>query len=248
VEEIKRKKSFLCVGLDIDLDKIPAEIRDTEDPVFEFNKMVIDATKDLCVAYKPNLAFYECLGPYGWEALKRTIEYIPSENMVIADAKRGDIGNTSGDYANTFYDYLNCEAITVAPYMGHDSVTPFFEFNNRWVIILALTSNEGALDFQFQNLEQSHTQLWEKVITKSSKWGNDSNTMYVVGATRPEMLAKVRKIVPNDFFLVPCVGAQGGSVSDVSKFGMNDECGLLVNASRSIIYAGSEGNYQVEIR
>ena len=245
--QIREKKSFLCVGLDTDLDKIPAHLLQTEDPVFEFNKAIIDATKDLCVAYKPNVAFYEALGPKGWESLNKTIDYIPSHCMTIADAKRGDIGNTSTYYAKTFFEYLNCDAVTVAPYMGEDSVTPFQEFENKWVILLALTSNKGALDFQFTT-DSSGEELYKKVLKKSSKWGSENNLMYVVGATRAEGIAEVRKIVPNHFFLVPGVGAQGGSLEDVAKYGWNDDCGLLVNASRSIIYAASTLDFANEAR
>jgi orotidine-5'-phosphate decarboxylase len=239
IHQIREKKSFLCVGLDTDMDKIPAHLLQLEDPIFEFNKAIIDATMDLCVAYKPNVAFYEALGPKGWESLKKTIDYIPSHCMTIADAKRGDIGNTSIYYAKTFFEYLNCDAVTVAPYMGEDSVTPFQEFENKWVILLALTSNKGALDFQFTT-DASGEELYKKVLKKSSKWGSEDNLMYVVGATRAEGIAEVRKIVPNHFFLVPGVGAQGGSLEDVAKYGWNKDCGLLVNSSRGIIYA-SEG-------
>lgn len=247
IQQIREKKSFLCVGLDTDLDKIPAHLLQTEDPIFEFNKAIIDATKDLCVAYKPNVAFYEALGPKGWESLKKTIDYIPSHCMTIADAKRGDIGNTSTYYAKTFFEYLNCDAVTVAPYMGEDSVTPFQEFKNKWVILLALTSNKGALDFQFTT-DASGEELYKKVLKKSSKWGSEENLMYVVGATRAEGIAEVRKIVPDHFFLVPGVGAQGGSLEDVAKYGWNDDCGLLVNASRSIIYAANTADFANEAR
>ncbi len=247
IQQIREKKSFLCVGLDTDLDKIPAHLLETEDPVFEFNKAIIDATKDLCVAYKPNIAFYEALGPKGWESLKKTIDYIPSHCMTIADAKRGDIGNTSTYYAKTFFEYLNCDAVTVAPYMGEDSVTPFQEFENKWVILLALTSNKGALDFQFTT-DASGEELYKKVLKKSSRWGSENNLMYVVGATRAEGIAEVRKLVPNHFFLVPGVGAQGGSLEDVAKYGWNNDCGLLVNASRSIIYASGADDFAAAAR
>ncbi|TSJ45625.1 orotidine-5'-phosphate decarboxylase [Fluviicola chungangensis] len=247
IQQIREKRSFLCVGLDTDLDKIPAHLLQTEDPVFEFNKAIIDATKDLCVAYKPNVAFYEALGPKGWESLKKTIDYIPAHCLTIADAKRGDIGNTSTYYAKTFFDYLNCDAVTVAPYMGEDSVTPFQEFEGKWVILLALTSNKGALDFQFTT-DASGEELYKKVLKKSSKWGSENNLMYVVGATRAEGIAEVRKIVPHHFFLVPGVGAQGGSLEDVAKYGWNDDCGLLVNASRSVIYASNSADFAIEAR
>ena len=238
VAQIRLKKSFLCVGLDTDLSKIPAHLLDTEDPIFEFNKAIIDATKDFAVAYKPNIAFYECYGPKGWESLKKTIDYIPKNIFTIADAKRGDIGNTSTYYAKTFFEYLNCDSVTVAPYMGEDSVTPFLEFENKWVILLALTSNKGALDFQFMT-DIKGEKMYQKVLRKSSAWGTDENLMYVVGATRAEGIGEVRKLVPNHFFLVPGVGAQGGSLADVANFGWNDDCGLLVNSSRGIIYASN---------
>jgi orotidine-5'-phosphate decarboxylase len=247
IRQIREKRSFLCVGLDTDLDKIPAHLLQTEDPVFEFNKAIIDATQDLCVAYKPNIAFYEALGPKGWESLKKTIDYIPSHCLTIADAKRGDIGNTSTYYAKTFFEYLDCDAVTVAPYMGEDSVTPFQAFKDKWVILLALTSNKGALDFQFTT-DASGEELYKKVLKKSSKWGSEHNLMYVVGATRAEGIAEVRKIVPNHFFLVPGVGAQGGSLEDVAKYGWNTDCGLLVNASRSIIYASNTPDFAADAR
>ncbi len=238
VAQIRSKKSFLCVGLDTDLSKIPVHLLDTEDPIFEFNKAIIDATKDFAVAYKPNIAFYECYGPKGWESLKKTIDYIPKNIFTIADAKRGDIGNTSTYYAKTFFEYLNCDSVTVAPYMGEDSVSPFLEFENKWVILLALTSNKGALDFQFMT-DLKGEKLYQKVLRKSSAWGTDENLMYVVGATRAEGIGEVRKLVPNHFFLVPGVGAQGGSLADVANFGWNKDCGLLVNSSRGIIYASN---------
>ena len=238
VAQIRSKKSFLCVGLDTDLSKIPVHLLDTEDPIFEFNKAIIDATKDFAVAYKPNIAFYECYGPKGWESLKKTIDYIPKNIFTIADAKRGDIGNTSTYYAKTFFEYLNCDSVTVAPYMGEDSVTPFLEFENKWVILLALTSNKGALDFQFMT-DLKGEKLYQKVLRKSSAWGTDENLMYVVGATRAEGIGEVRKLVPNHFFLVPGVGAQGGSLIDVANYGWNKDCGLLVNSSRGIIYASN---------
>jgi orotidine-5'-phosphate decarboxylase len=236
VEQIRKKKSFLCVGLDTDLNKIPKHLLDTEDPIFEFNKAIIDATKEVAVAYKPNLAFYECYGPNGWESLRKTLEYIPKDIFTIADAKRGDIGNTSTYYAKTFFDYLNCDSVTVAPYMGSDSVKPFLEFKDKWVILLALTSNAGALDFQLTK-DSSGKELFKNVLEKSSSWGTPENLMYVVGATRAEDIAEVRKVVPNHFFLVPGVGAQGGSLEDVCNYGWNKDCGLLVNSSRAIIYA-----------
>lgn len=238
VAQIRLKKSFLCIGLDTDLSKIPAHLLDTEDPIFEFNKAIIDATKDFAVAYKPNIAFYECYGPKGWESLKKTIDYIPKNIFTIADAKRGDIGNTSTYYAKTFFEYLDCDSVTVAPYMGEDSVTPFLEFDNKWVILLALTSNKGAMDFQFMT-DLKGEKLYQKVLRKSSAWGTDENLMFVVGATRAEGIGEVRKLVPNHFFLVPGVGAQGGSLVDVANYGWNKDCGLLVNSSRGIIYASN---------
>lgn len=236
VEQIRQKQSFLCVGLDPDLSKIPAHLLETEDPIFEFNKAIIDATKEYCVAYKPNIAFFECHGPKGWESLRKTLEYIPKNIFTIADAKRGDIGNTSSYYAKTYFEYLKCDSVTVAPYMGEDSVTPFLEFENKWVILLALTSNKGALDFQFMT-DTKGEQLYKKVLRKSAKWGTPENLMYVVGATRAEGIGEVRQLVPDHFFLVPGVGAQGGSLEDVAKYGWNKDCGLLVNSSRGIIYA-----------
>lgn len=242
VAEIKSKRSFLCVGLDTDMEKIPKHLLDTEDPIFEFNKQIIDATKDFCVAYKPNIAFYECLGTKGWESLKKTLDYIPKNIFTIADAKRGDIGNTSKYYAKTFFEYLDFDSVTIAPYMGEDSVTPFLEFENKWVIMLALTSNKGALDFQFMTDAQGET-LYKKVLRKSQKWGDADNLMYVVGATRAEGIGEVRKTVPDNFFLVPGVGAQGGSLEDVANYGWNEDCGLLVNSSRGIIYADNSENF-----
>ncbi|MEN8839242.1 MAG: orotidine-5'-phosphate decarboxylase [Flavobacteriales bacterium] len=239
VSQIKTKKSFLCVGLDTDLAKIPAHLLETEDPIFEFNKQIIDATKDFCVAYKPNIAFYEMLGAKGWESLQKTIDYIPETHFTIADAKRGDIGNTSLYYANTFFDTYNFDSVTVAPYMGSDSVIPYLQHKEKWAIVLALTSNQGADDFELQKLN-SGEYVFEKVLSTSKEWGNEQNMMYVVGATRPEMLAEIRKIVPHHFLLVPGVGAQGGSLSEVVKYGMNNDCGLLVNSSRGIIYAGND--------
>lgn len=238
IEQIRKKKSFLCVGLDTDLTKIPSHLLDTEDPVFEFNKAIIDATKDIAVAYKPNIAFYECHGPKGWESLKKTIDYIPNDIFTIADAKRGDIGNTSTYYAKTFFEYLKCHSVTVAPYMGEDSVKPFLEFENCWVILLALTSNQGALDFQMIT-DKDGKELFQSVLKTSSKWGSSENMMYVVGATRSSDIAEVRKLVPDHFFLVPGVGAQGGSLQDVVDYGWNKDCGLLVNSSRGIIYASN---------
>lgn len=246
INQIKLKQSFLCVGLDTDLTKIPTHLLKEKDPIFEFNKQIIDATHDLCVAYKPNLAFYEVYGSQGWESLQKTIEYIPREIFTIADAKRGDIGNTSSMYAKAFFENLNFDSVTVAPYMGADSVMPFLEFKNKWVILLALTSNKGADDFQFFDGEKE--KLFEKVLKKSKEWGNDENLMYVVGATRPEMFLDIRKLVPDSFLLVPGIGAQGGELSEVCKFGMNKEVGLLVNSSRGIIYAGKDVDFAKKSR
>jgi orotidine-5'-phosphate decarboxylase len=241
-QEIKRKKSFLCVGLDSDPMKLPECVLGYDDPVFEFNKRIIDATKDYCVAYKPNIAFYEAQGTKGWESLQKTLDYIPKDIFTISDAKRGDIGNTSNLYARAFFESMNFDSVTVAPYMGSDSVTPFLTYKNKWVILLALTSNEGGLDFQTEKLS-SGEYLFEKVLKKSLEWGNEDNLMYVVGATRADMLTDIRKIVPNSFLLIPGVGAQGGSLEDVAKYGMNDSCGLLVNSSRGIIFKSSETDF-----
>jgi orotidine-5'-phosphate decarboxylase len=247
IQQIKIKKSFLCIGLDTDLDKIPPHFLEMDDPIFEFNKAIIDATKEFCVAYKPNIAFYECYGPKGWESLQKTLDYIPKNIFTIADAKRGDIGNTSLYYAKTFYDYLNCDSVTVAPYMGEDSVSPFLTYENKWVILLALTSNKGALDFQMME-DQTGEKLFEKVLKTSAKWGTTENMMYVVGATRAEGIGEVRKLVPDHFFLVPGVGAQGGSLEDVVKYGWNKDCGLLVNSSRGILYASNGDDFADKAR
>ncbi|MBK9567025.1 MAG: orotidine-5'-phosphate decarboxylase [Saprospiraceae bacterium] len=247
VSNIKSKSSFLCVGLDTDLSKIPAHILSSDDPVFEFNKMVIDATSDLCVAYKPNLAFYESRGPSGWKSLEKTMDYIPDDIFTIADAKRGDIGNTSKMYAKTFFEYFNFDAVTVAPYMGEDSVTPFLEFDQKWVILLGLTSNEGSTDFQMLKTSTGMT-LYESVIVQSQKWGNPGNLMYVIGATHPQLFSEVRQLAKEYFFLVPGVGAQGGDLEAVVKNGKNDDMGLLINSSREIIYAGDTPDFQNAIR
>ncbi|MEY4572239.1 MAG: orotidine-5-phosphate decarboxylase [Bacteroidota bacterium] len=242
IEQIKRKKSFLCVGLDPDLSKIPPHLLKEDDPIFAFNKAIIDATHDLAVAYKPNTAFYECHGSKGWETLQKTIEYMPKDVFCIADAKRGDIGNTSTYYAKTFFENMNCDAVTVAPYMGEDSVKPFLAFENKWVILLALTSNKGAFDFQFMESKENKP-LYQQVIETSQSWGTDSNLMYVIGATKTEQLAHIRLIAPNHFFLVPGVGAQGGSLDEVVQFGWSDDCGLLINSSRAILYASSNEHF-----
>lgn len=243
ISEIKQKKSFLCIGLDTDIQRIPKHLLALEDPIYEFNKAIIEATSEYCVAYKPNIAFYESLGSKGWDSLQKTMELIPSNIFTIADAKRGDIGNTSSLYARAFFDKassgFNFDSVTVAPYMGSDSVKPFLSYANKWVILLALTSNEGASDFQFYE-NTSAEPLYKKVILESQKWASDEQMMYVVGATRPEYFAEIRKWSPHHFYLVPGVGAQGGSLQEVCKYGLNDEIGLLINSSRGIIYA-SEG-------
>ena len=240
IDQIQQKKSFLCVGLDVDLNKIPKHLLDLEDPIFEFNKAIIDATHDLAVAYKPNIAFYEANGLIGWMSLQKTIHYINEnypEIFTIADAKRGDIGNTSSMYAKAFFEDLNFDSVTVAPYMGKDSVEPFLAFENKHTIMLALTSNEGAFDFQ--TLKVDGKELYKHVLETSKTWKNSENLMYVVGATKAEFFTEIRKIVPDSFLLVPGVGAQGGSLSDVCKYGMNENIGLLINSSRAIIYASN---------
>jgi orotidine-5'-phosphate decarboxylase len=245
-EEIKKKESYLCVGLDTDVSKIPQHLLKLDDPVFEFNKQIIDATKDFAIAYKPNLAFYESLGPKGLESLEKTIRYIPVNIFTIADAKRGDIGNTSLMYAKTFFEYYGFDSVTVAPYMGEDSVTPFLGFKDKWIILLALTSNPGADDFQksvIRNQKSEIRKLFNEVLTVSKKWGSADNMMYVIGATQAELFSEIRKIVPEHFFLVPGVGAQGGSLLEVSKHGMNKQCGLLINSSRQIIYASGKEDF-----
>jgi orotidine-5'-phosphate decarboxylase len=247
VGQIWQKKSFLCVGLDTDLQKIPHHLLSEKDPVFAFNKAVIDATHDLCVSYKPNLAFYESLGPKGWESLEKTMEYIPDAIFTIADAKRGDIGNTSKMYAKTFFEYFDFDAVTVAPYMGEDSVTPFLEFTDKWVILLALTSNVGSHDFQRSVVNEKP--LFEHVIKTSQKWGNPENLMYVIGATHSKDIQYVRSLAEKYFFLVPGIGAQGGNLHETVSNGKNAELGLLINSSRDIIYAGGDNeNFQEHIR
>jgi orotidine-5'-phosphate decarboxylase len=251
-ENIQRKKSFLCVGLDTDVNKIPEFLFDEfDDPIFEFNKAIIDATADLCVAYKPNLAFYESLGLQGWDVLERTVEYIRAnypDQFIIADAKRGDIGNTSAMYARTFFGNMDVDSVTVAPYMGEDSVMPFLTYEGKWVTLLALTSNKGAYDFQFMKDAETGERLFEKVLKTSLNWGTEENIMYVVGATKAEMLTDIRAIIPAHFLLVPGVGAQGGSLEEVAKYGLNSTCGLLVNSSRQILYASEEADYALAAR
>ncbi len=274
IEQIKQKRSYLCVGLDTDITKIPGHLQAHPDAVFEFNRQIIDATKDLCVSYKLNTAFYEAMGLKGWEAMQRTVNYIPNEHFIIADAKRGDIGNTSSQYARAFFEAMNFDAITVAPYMGEDSVKPFLEFENKWAIVLGLTSNPGSKDFEQLKVVGQATNngdeatnngdeainngnkagnteggyLYESVLEKVSAWGNPGNLMFVVGATKASDLAGIRKIIPDHFLLVPGVGFQGGSLKEVSQYGMNADCGLLVNASRAIIYASEKEDFAAEAR
>jgi len=248
--QIKRKSSFLCVGLDTDIKRIPNHLKDKPYPIFEFNKRIIDATEDLVVAYKPNIAFYESLGTAGWMSLEMTVNYIRKnypEIFLIADAKRGDIGNTSNMYAEAFFNQLNFDAITLSPYMGQDSVSPFLNHHEKWGVLLGLTSNAGAEDFQKLQTD-SKLKLYEQVIYKAKTWGNEDNMMFVVGATQAELLKSIRKIIPNHFLLIPGIGAQGGSLEQVAKYGMNDDCGLLVNASRSIIYADITKKFEIAAR
>jgi len=237
IATIRQKESFLCVGLDTDPQKMPVGVT-----MLDFNKAIIDATRDLCVAYKPNIAFYECLGPEGWRVLEETVKYIGTEHFIIADAKRGDIGNTSDYYAKTFFESFACDSVTVAPYMGRDSVEPFLKYQDKWAIVLALTSNPGADDFEL--LHADGAPLYQQVLAKVSSWGTPDNTMFVVGATRPTMFTEIRSIVPDHFLLVPGVGAQGGSLAEVCKYGLNKDIGLLVNASRSILYASSGHDFE----
>jgi len=246
-DNIKKKQSFLCIGLDTDIKKIPPHLLEEEDPIFRFNKAIIDATAKYCVAYKPNLAFYESLGIEGLSAFERTVAYIREnypDQFIIADAKRGDIGNTSEMYARSFFDHMKVDAVTVAPYMGEDSVKPFLLYPESWVILLALTSNKGSKDFQFTE-DANGERLFEKVLKKSQEWATDEQMMYVVGATQGEMFLDIRKYAPHHFLLVPGVGAQGGSLEEVARYGMNDQCGLLVNSSRAIIYADSTTDYAI---
>ncbi|PCI07690.1 MAG: orotidine-5'-phosphate decarboxylase [Flavobacteriaceae bacterium] len=244
INQIKQKQSFLCIGLDVDLDKIPKHLLELEDPIFEFNKQIIDATHHVAIAYKPNTAFYEAYGIKGWKSLEKTINYLNKkypETFTIADAKRGDIGNTSTMYAKAFFDDLNFDSVTVAPYMGSDSVEPFLAFEDKFTILLALTSNKGGLDFQ--GLKVGNQELYKEVLKTALTWKNSDNLMFVVGATKAEYFKEIRKIVPNHFLLVPGVGAQGGNLQDVCNFGLNKDCGLLINSSRGIIYAGSDENF-----
>lgn len=262
IEQIQTKKSYLCVGLDTDIKKIPAHLQSHPNAVFEFNKQIIDATQDLCIAYKLNTAFYEAMGVKGWQAMEDTVKYIPKNQFIIADAKRGDIGNTSTQYAKAFFETMDFDAITVAPYMGEDSVRPFLAFENKWAIVLGLTSNAGSKDFEQLKVvghatnnsdvdpatNNSKEYLYESVLKKVSSWGTDENLMFVVGATKASDLLGIRKIIPEHFLLVPGVGFQGGSLAEVSKYGMNKDCGLLVNASRAIIYAGEKEDFANEAR
>ena len=262
VEQIFKKRSYLCVGLDTDITKIPKHLLSDADPVFEFNKQIIDATKDLCVSYKINTAFYEAMGVKGWESLEKTVNYIPQEHFKIADAKRGDIGNTSSQYAKAFFETLNFDAVTVAPYMGEDSVRPFLEYDGKWAIVLGLTSNTGAKDFELQrfdtktdlldegiHIEKHGTKfLYEMVLEKVSKWGNTNNLMFVIGATQADEFVNIRRLTPEHFYLVPGVGAQGGSLKEISEKAMTKDCGILVNASRAIIYASDKENFAEEAR
>ena len=248
LNQIKSKKSFLCIGLDTDIKKIPKFLLDSDDPIFNFNKKIIDATNKYCIAYKPNIAFYESQGLKGWEALEKTIDYINAnypEIFTIADAKRGDIGNTSSMYAKAYFETLNFDSITISPYMGKDSVEPFLEYKNKHTILLALTSNIGAFDFQTKNVGKNSNQLYEEVIKTSTSWKNADQLMYVIGATKATYLKKIRKIIPNNFLLIPGIGAQRGNLNDVCDNGMNQEVGLLINSSRSIIYASNETNFDL---
>jgi len=242
-EQIKEKRSYLCVGLDPDPEKMPKHLFSLKDPIFEFNKQIIDATHPYCVAYKPNIAFYEALGPRGWESLQKTLEYIPKDIFTIADAKRGDIGNTASMYAKTFFKYLNFDALTVSPYMGEDSVKPFLEHPGKWVVLLAHTSNPGSGDFQVIESKKTELRLYEEVIVRASQWATPEQLMFVVGATRSDKLSSIRKLAPAYFFLVPGIGAQGGDLEQVSRHGMNSKCGLLVNSTRAVIYASDSKDF-----
>src|SRR6478672_679283 len=262
VAQVKEKRSYLCVGLDTDASKLPAHLKDKPNAVFEFNKQIIDATKDLCVSYKINTAFYEAMGVKGWESLERTVNYIPHEHFKIADAKRGDIGNTSSQYAKAFFETLNFDAVTVAPYMGEDSVRPFLEYDSKWAIVLGLTSNTGAKDFELQrfdtktdlldegiHIEKHGTKfLYEMVLEKVSRWGSTNNLMFVIGATQADEFVTIRQLTPEHFYLVPGVGAQGGSLEEISRKAMTKDCGILVNASRAVIYASDKENFAEEAR
>lgn len=245
IDNIRSRQSFLCVGLDTDLKKIPQHLLDEEDPIFAFNQAIIDATAPYCVAYKPNLAFYECFGVMGWRAYEKTVSYIKKHyprHFIIADAKRGDIGNTSAMYAHSFFEETEVDALTIAPYMGEDSVKPFLEYQNKWVVLLALTSNKGSHDFQLST-DENGQRLFERVIRISQKWSDPEHMMYVVGATQGSLFADIRRLAPNHFLLVPGIGAQGGSLEEVCHYGLNKDCGLLVNSSRAILYASQEKDF-----
>jgi len=246
VEQIKSKKSYLCVGLDTDIDKVPAHLLSHTDPVFEFNRQIIDATKDCCVSYKINTAFYESQGIKGWQAMEKTVNYIPDTHFTIADAKRGDIGNTSAQYAKAFFEGFNFDAITVAPYMGEDSLRPFLEYENKWTIVLGLTSNPGAKDFELQQMGADR--LYEKVLRTVANWGSVENLMFVTGATQAKEFTNIRAIVPDHFLLVPGIGAQGGSLKEISEKAMNTDCGILLNVSRAIIFAGQNEDFAEEAK
>ena len=255
VQQIHQKQSYLCVGLDTDISKIPVHLQSHPNAIVEFNKAIIDATKDFCVSYKINTAFYEAMGVKGWQAMEETVNYIPSTHFKIADAKRGDIGNTSSQYAKAFFETMNFDAITVAPYMGEDSVRPFLEYEGKWAIVLGLTSNKGASDFELKQLISENGEehlraefLYERVLRTVSQWGNPNNLMFVVGATQAEEFVNIRDIIPEHFLLVPGVGAQGGSLKDISEKAMHDDCGLLVNASRAIIYASEKEDFAEEAK
>ena len=246
VATIQSKKNFLCVGLDSDINKIPKHLLKTDDPVFEFNKQIIDATRDYCVAYKPNTAFYESMGASGWSTLQKTVDYIGTSHFIIADAKRGDIGNTAEQYAKAFFENMPCDSVTISPYMGSDAVTPFLKFDNKFAIVLALTSNEGAKDFQY--FADGEMPLYEKVIRQSFNWGDEKNIMFVVGATKAEAFKHIREIAPKHFLLVPGVGTQGGTVADVCKYGLNENIGLLINVSRQVIFASDAEDFADKAR
>jgi orotidine-5'-phosphate decarboxylase len=255
IQQIKQKSSYLCVGLDTDITKIPKHLQQNKNAIVDFNKAIIDATKDYCVSYKINTAFYEALGSKGWDAMEATVNYIPSTHLKIADAKRGDIGNTSSQYAKAFFETLQFDAITVAPYMGEDSIRPFLEYEDKWTIVLGLTSNKGAEDFEMLEINTRMGKpgdlqfyLYEEVLNKVIKWGTPDNLMFVIGATQAAQMKDVRRFVPDNFLLVPGVGFQGGSLAETSKYGMNKDCGLLINASRAIIYAGSGENFSEEAK
>jgi orotidine-5'-phosphate decarboxylase len=244
IDQIRKKKTYLCVGLDTDVTRIPKHLLSTKDPIFEFNKQIVDATLEYCVSYKINTAFYEALGLKGWGAMEKTVNYIPSTHLKIADAKRGDIGNTSNQYAKAFFETLNFDAITVAPYMGSDSVLPFLEYKNKWTILLGLTSNPGAKDFELQKAGDEY--LYEKVLKTASQWGSPENLMFVIGATQSDWFEKIRQLTPDHFYLVPGVGAQGGSLQEISQKAMNKDVGLLVNVSRAVIFASGNQDFAIE--